>query len=407
MRHLLPEALAAAQRQCELHLTLLEGWVRTNSFTANIPGVDAVGERLAEAFAGLGLTLERRTGPGYGAHLCWRTAAWERAGGPGPDGGLGGRLVLVGHHDTVFPPGTFEVFDRDGDRLRGPGVLDMKGGLLVACAGLSALAQVGVLAELPLAVVSVADEEVGSPSSRPFLEDVARGAGAALVFEAGRAGDRIVTRRKGTGKLFVTATGRAAHSGNQHAEGISAIRALARFIDAVEALTDYSRGVTVNVGTVSGGTSANTVPAHAECVVDFRFERTADGEVLARAAQDLAREVEVGTGAVLDVQGGVRRHPLEPSDRSLDLYRRYAACAAAAGLGHEECPPIGGGSDANTVSAIGVPAIDGLGPRGRGFHTHEEYLEISSLQPKIEALVRFLVAWGWGPETTPTPPARS
>jgi glutamate carboxypeptidase len=401
MTDLLTDALAAAQQPRERLLSRLERWVRTNSFTANVEGVNAVGEQLAEAFVALGLTLERRKGEEVGDHLCFRTPAWESAarGDGATPGEAAGRLaprsglLLVGHHDTVFPPGTFEVWEREGDLLRGPGVLDMKGGLLVAWAGLAALAEVGALAALPLAVVSVADEEIGSPESRPFLEGVARDAGAALVFESGREGDRIVTRRKGTGKLFVTARGRAAHAGNHHAEGVNAIRALARFIDRLEGLTDYERGVTVNVGIVSGGSSANTVPAHAECAADFRLERVADGVALMRSAEALARTVERETGATLVLRGGVRRPPLERTAASAALFDRYAACAAAAGLGHEECPLVGGGSDANTVGALGVPAIDGLGPRGRGFHTHDEHIEVSSLAPKVEALIRFLVSW--------------
>lgn len=385
MSQVLPDSLAAAQQRREQVLPLLERLVRCNSFSRNIGGVNAVGDMLMEAFDLPGLSVERRRGHEVGDHLCWRTAAWN-------DGG-DRRLLLIGHHDTVFPEGTFEAFERDGDRLRGPGVLDMKGGLCVIWAALGGLADAGLLPGIPLALVSVGDEEIGSVDSRPFLEEVAAGARAAMVFEAGRTGDRIITQRKGTGRFEVGVAGVAAHAGNHHADGVSAIRALARFVDQVENETDYGTGVTVNVGTIRGGSSANTVPARAECEIDFRFEQARHGEELVSRVDRLARSIGEGTGARFSITGGVRRGPLERSEASVALYQRYAECARAAGLAGDECPLIGGGSDANTVSAVGVPAIDGLGPRGRGFHTHDEYIEVSSLALKIDALVRLLVSF--------------
>lgn len=380
----LTEALAAAQRRSDELLPMLRRWVETNSYSGNVEGVNAVGSMLAEDFDLPGLALERHTGDGVGDHLIWRTAAWDGAGAE--------RVVLIGHHDTVFPPGTFEVWERDGDRLRGPGVLDMKGGLLIIRTALACLDEVGALADLPLAVACVGDEEIGSNHSRPILEDLARGAGAALVFEAGRVEDMIVTQRKGTGRLMVSVAGVAAHAGNHHPDGVNAIWALSRFIDRVQRLTDYDAGVTVNVGLISGGSSANTVPAHAECTIDFRYERAEDGHAVVAGADAAAREVGADSRATFTLTGGIRRAPLERTDASVALFRRYAECAAAAGLGNAECPLMGGGSDANTVSAVGVPAIDGLGPRGKGFHTHDELIEVSSLPMRIDALIRFLLA---------------
>ncbi len=267
----------------------------------------------------------------------------------------------------------------------------MKGGLVVIHTALAALADIGVLAELPLAVVSVGDEEIGSRHSRPLLEKFCRGARAALVFEAGRAGDAIITQRKGTGRLYIRAEGKAAHAGNHHADGINAIWALARFVVEAQKHTDYDAGFTVNVGLFEGGSSANTVPAEAKCTIDFRYMSAAQGESLARALSEVAAEISTESGARLVVEGGIRRPPLERDDSSVALYRQYADGARAAGLGDGECPLMGGGSDANTVSAQGVPAIDGLGPRGRGFHTHDEFIEVSSLPLRIEALLRYLL----------------
>ncbi|HUJ60435.1 MAG TPA: M20 family metallopeptidase [Kofleriaceae bacterium] len=359
-------------------------WVEINSYTANIDGVNRVGALLREAFAlpGLGCTVVPG-GPSHGDHLIWRTPAAASA----PP------IVLVGHHDTVFPPGHFETWREDGDRVTAPGVLDMKGGLSVIRGACAALADVGALAALPLIVVSVADEEVGSPSSKPHLEAAARGAQCALVFESGRAADAIITRRKGVGSMTVTMHGKAAHAGNNHKDGANAIWALAKFVDAAQQLTDYARGQTVNVGQFTGGTSKNTVAERAECSLDLRYQTVADAEALVGALRDAAASAAAAVpGVRADVQGGANRLPLEKTAASAALRDEYAACARAAGLGDGEAALLGGGSDANTVAPLGVPVIDGLGPRGAGFHTTSEYAELSTFLPKAEALVRFL--WG-------------
>jgi glutamate carboxypeptidase len=316
----------------------------------------------------------------FADHVVFRT----RAAGP--------VIALVGHLDTVFRPGVFEGYRRDGELARGPGVLDMKGGLVVVGTALSALAHVGALAELALRFVVVSDEEVGSPEGQEILREAVVGATAGLVFEAGRANDAIVTRRKGTGNLVATATGRAAHAGNAHEQGVNAIWALSRFIDRAQTLTDYERGTTVNVGRIEGGQGRNTVPDSARAEFDIRFTSAGEADlVLARlAAEAKAAEASV-SGASIELSGGVSRLPLERSAASAALYTEFAACARAAGLRASEAPLTGGGSDANTLSALGIPCIDGLGPRGTGFHTKDESIEIATLVPKAEALVRFLL----------------
>ncbi|HWM86201.1 MAG TPA: M20 family metallopeptidase [Kofleriaceae bacterium] len=374
---------AAARAEAGL-LPVLERWVRINSFTSNRAGVNQMADALEADFAPLDLLCTRHPGDGLGDHLVWRTAAWDRR----PER----RVLLVGHHDTVFPPGAFELFERDGDRVRGPGALDMKGGLLVVRTALQALAEAGALDALPVALVTVGDEEIGSPTSRELIEELARGARAGLVFESGRRDDTIVTRRKGTGGVKVVARGRAAHAGNQHRDGINAIWGLARLIDRLQRLTDHDRGITVNVGLVSGGEAKNTVPAHAECGIDIRFVRAVDGNDLVAAIDRAARAVAEESGVSFAIEGGVRRSPLERSDASAELCRLYSENARRFGMGGGECGLVGGGSDANTVSAVGVPAIDGLGPRGAGFHTHDEYIELSTLVPRAQALIATLLA---------------
>jgi glutamate carboxypeptidase len=380
----LQSILDVATRRAPEALALLRQWVEQNSFTGSIENVNRMGALLKRAFELPELRLEVQPGNGFGDHLAWHTPAWETA----PEA----RIVLVGHHDTVFPPGSFEGWREEGDRVRGPGVLDMKGGIVAVWSALGALSECSELSRIPLLFVSVADEEVGSVDSRRFTARLARGARAALVFEAGRAGDAIITRRKGTGSVRVCVTGKAAHAGNQHKAGINAIWALSRFVDRAQKLTDYDRGVTVNVGVISGGTSKNTVPAQAECTLDFRIVAREDAARVEGSLQASALELEQETGAHFELDGGLRRPPLEPGEASLALFRRYGEHARAEGLGGAESALIGGGSDANDVSALGVPSIDGLGPRGRGFHTPDEYIEPQTLPQKAAALIRFLVA---------------
>lgn len=352
--------------------------VAINSFTENREGGLEVGRGLEELFAVPGLSLARTSSAKYADHLVFTSEG-------------AGRIALVGHLDTVFPPGTFEGFERDGDLARGPGVLDMKGGLVVVAYALKALAQSGALPALSLVIV--ADEEVGSPEGQAVIREAVAGSKSALVFEAGRKGDLVITRRKGTGSVQLTAHGKAAHAGNAHKEGVNAVWALAKLVDRLQLLTDYGRGITVNVGKFTGGTSKNTVPDQASALVDFRFETRADGEAVVAAIRVAADECAAAVpGARIEVSGGIARLPLERTDESVALMNAYGEAARAAGLASGEAGLIGGGSDASTTSAIGIASIDGLGPRGIGFHTHDEQIEIATLLQKAEALARFLAA---------------
>ncbi len=357
--------------------------VETNSYTENPEGGRKVGTMLRDLFAIEGLEVGVRPSERFADHLVLRTR-----------GDLPNRraVALVGHLDTVFPPGTFEGYRRDGDFARGPGVLDMKGGLVVVAFALKALAATGELASLaPLRVVVVSDEEVGSPEGQGVIAAAISGSSACLVFEAGRAGDAIITRRKGTGAMTAVAHGVAAHAGNAHKEGANAIWVLARFVDGVQQLTDYDRGVTVNVGRIAGGQSKNTVPDRAEAQLDLRFCSRLDADQLVAAVRAQAERAAAGVaGTRIDLLGGIARQPLERTEASAKLMAEYAACARTHGLGGGEAPLVGGGSDASTASALGIAAIDGLGPRGAGFHTKDERIETSSLVPKAQALARFL-----------------
>jgi glutamate carboxypeptidase len=361
--------------------------VDINSFTENPEGGRKVGTLLRELFAAEGVEATSRPSERFADHLVFRS----RPAAPNRDA-----VALVGHLDTVFPPGTFEGYRRDGALARGPGVLDMKGGLVVIAFALKALAATGGLDRVvPLRIVVVADEEVGSPEGQGVIAAAIAGSAACLVFEAGRDADAIITRRSGTGQMAVVVHGHAAHAGNGHAQGANAIWAAARFVDAAQRLTDYDRGVTVNVGRFTGGETTNTVPDRAEVHVDLRFRANADADALVASIHRAADEAVASVPRTrVELQGGVLRRPLERTEASAKLLGEYGACARAHGLGSAEAPLIGGASDASTSASLGIPSIDGLGPRGGGFHTKDEHIEIASLVPKAQALARFLAGRG-------------
>ncbi len=362
----------------------LAALVNVNSFTDNPDGGRRVGALLKETFAMPGLTCEGVGSARFADHLIFRSAG-DAARPP---------MALLGHLDTVFPPGKFEGYRVDGELRRGPGVLDMKGGLVVIAWALKAIARtVGLERISPLRLVVVSDEEVGSPEGRPLIQQVIAGCGGCLVFESGRANDAIVTQRKGTGAITATAHGKAAHAGNNHADGANALWALARFIDRAQALTDYPKGVTVNVGKVTGGQGKNTVPDLAVAELDIRFATKADADDLMQRLRETAGAAGASLpGTRVELDGGPARLPMERSEASVKLMQAYAVCAKAHGLGADEAPRVGGGSDACTSSAMGIPSIDALGPRGKGFHTVDEYIEVKTLISRAQALADFLVA---------------
>jgi glutamate carboxypeptidase len=361
----------------------LESLVVVNSYTENRDGGCKVGALLRDLFSSSGIDTSVHPSQRFADHLVFRS----RSESSNRDA-----VALVGHLDTVFPPGTFEGYRQSDGYAYGPGVLDMKGGLVVVAFAVQALAAtLGLERVVPLRVVVVSDEEVGSPEGQAIIGGAVGGASACLVFEAGRAQDAIITRRKGTGAVTAVVHGRAAHAGNNHRDGANALWALSRFIDGVQGLTRYEDGVTVNVGRAAGGETTNTVPDRAEAQIDLRFTTRADADALIASIRRIAAEAALSVpGTRIELGGGVQRLPLERTDASARLLAEYGACAHAHGLGDAEALLVGGGSDASTASALGIPAIDGLGPRGTGFHTKDERIELSSLVPKAQALARFL-----------------
>ena len=356
---------------------LLERLVRQSSFSQDPPGVNAVVAMLDQELRRIGLKTERIRSTRFGDHLHFEST------------GQGPFTFLVGHTDTVHPRRAFDGFELAGDLAKGPGVFDMKGGLVVTLFALEALARAALLRHVPVRGLIVSDEEVGSPDSQPLLRQRAQGAACALGFEPGREGDAIVTRRKGVASLSVAARGVAAHAGNAHERGRNAVWALARFVDRAQALTDYQRGLTVNVGVFQGGTTKNTVPDLARAEVDLRYVTAEDGQRLYAALEEAAAAATV-EGTRLELVKSAWRPPMLRSDASAELARAFGRCQEDSGLGSGEAPLSGGGSDASTTSDMGIPSIDGLGPRGSGYHTTDERVDLATLVPKATALARFL-----------------
>jgi glutamate carboxypeptidase len=291
-------------------------------------------------------------------------------------------LLILGHSDTVHPIGTLQENPcrMDGDRLYGPGGYDMKAGIYLALTALRELATAGATA-LPVDFLIVPDEETGSHASRPHTESFAARARYTLVCEPARAnGGKCVTARKGTGILRLGVKGRAAHAGVQHEKGRSAIREMAHQILALEAMTDYARGVTVSVGSIEGGTATNTVPALCRCMVDFRLPDLRSADELLDKMQSLT---PVGCDLELDIDVEINRPPMVKNDAAVALLAHAQESARHAGFILEDAPMTGGGSDANFTSALGVPTLDGLGADGDGAHTLQEHILVSTLEARL------------------------
>lgn len=349
--------------------------VDIDSHSFDKPGTDRVAQAMQGWLQADGIAAEHRGAVQEGDVLIARLPGSQPAAAP---------VVLMGHRDTVFPTGT--VAERpwrvEGERGYGPGVSDMKAGLVLQCHVLMAL---GRLPPLPFPVIGLftADEEIGSRNGRIAIEAHARGARAAFNAEPGRVSGNVVTERKGGANFRLQVTGRAAHAGMNHADGASAIETLARKIQALHALTDYGAGITTNVGLVAGGLSSNTVAPQAEARLDVRFCTLHQREQLFSRILDVVRAPGVpGTEARCEQTSEFL--PLEPR-WSAELMARYQAGAAQVGFGVEG-EFTGGCSDAGFTASLGIPTLCGVGPVGAKAHTDAEYCCLDTLVPRAQAL---------------------
>ena len=363
----------------------IRAWVAIESPTDDPAAVNRMADRVAADATKAGARLARMPGTdGFGDHFLV-SSPWGAEDEPG--------ILVLSHLDTVHPTGTLAgpaPFRVEGDVAFGPGIYDMKGGALLALAALRHLIGAGQPTPLPIRQLFVADEEVGSLTSRAIIEREARRARFVLVTEPAREGGRVVTARKGVARFDLRVTGRAAHSGTRHGDGRSAIKELARQIVDIEAMSDPATGLTVNVGVIRGGTRANVVAATAEAEIDMRLPDAATGEAaMARLRALRPYDPDV----TLAVTGGMNRPAFTKSPGIAQLFEHARGLAAEIGIDLQDLA-TGGGSDGNFTAALGVPTLDGLGVDGQGAHTHAEQLLISSLVPRATLLLRLFQTLG-------------
>lgn len=370
--------------QQEAMVALLREIVSIDSGSYNKAGTDAVGAVLERFFASHGITVERVPQKVHGD--CLRALPRHEAAG----GNAGGNIVLMGHRDTVFPDGEVVArpFRIEGGRAYGPGVSDMKAGVVMNAFVLAAFHQFGG-APGPLVGLFTADEEIGSPEGRAVIEAEARNARVVLNSEPGRITGNVVTGRKGGVFMVFHVTGKAAHAGASFKDGISAIEELARKIQALHALTDLERGITVNVGLVRGGQSVNTVAPWAEGEIDLRYVEPAQrDEVMGRIERIIATASLPGTSATLRIKGEFV--PLVQSPAAKRLFDAYAAAAAESGF-TVAGEYSGGCADSGFAAAMGAPTLDGVGPMGGKAHSPDEFLEVATMVPRAQACARTIL----------------
>jgi glutamate carboxypeptidase len=301
-------------------------------------------------------------------------------------------VMLLGHFDTVWDVGQIErmpLREQDG-RLYGPGVFDMKASIAVALGAVRRLRQTASSSSPRLVMLWTTDEEIGSETSRAAIETFARETRAVLVLEPSLPGGAAKTSRKGCGDYELTVHGVSAHAGLDPGKGASAIHELAHQVVAITALQDPTRGVTLNVGRISGGSRTNVVADVAHASIDLRVPTMADAAIMERSLRGLRPYL---SGTRLELQGGVGRPPLERTDGVVRLYEVARDVARQLGQDLKE-GAAGGGSDGNFTAAIGVPTLDGLGPRGDGAHALHEHVELDDLAWRAAFLASLLSRLG-------------
>ena len=367
-------------------LAALERMVNTDGGSYDKAGVDAVGAQIRAFCEGHGIPVEVVPRAKHGDCLKARVAGGSSFGG----GNEKRNIVLMGHRDTVFPKGEPErrPFTVKDGIAYGPGVADMKAGLVMNMFVLAAFKQFGG-APADLLGLFTGDEEIGSPEGREVIEATAKEARVVFNSEPGRPSGNVVTGRKGGVFSVFDIEGKAAHSGGNFEAGISAIGELAAKITAIHALTDLKRGITLNVGLVSGGQSVNTVAPWAQGQIDLRYVELADrDEVMGRIHEIIGRSHVPGTRAKLTIKGEFR--PLNATESSNRLFALYQGAAADAGL--KVAGEFSGGcADSGFTAALGAPTICAVGPVGGKAHSPEEYLEVASMVPRAQAMARAIL----------------
>ena len=360
-------------------VTLLRQLVEIESPSTDKAAVDRLGTLVAGELRRLGAAVTIDGQAVTGDHVIGR---W----GSGPAG-----ILVMCHLDTVYNIGALKdnpVREENG-KLYGPGAIDMKGSIAQTLAALSALVENGKMPKRPITALFTSDEEIGSDSSRALIEQLGAQSALVLCMEPALADGSLKTWRKGIGGFNITVRGRSTHAGADHENGVNAVEEMAHQILALQKLTDYSAGTTVNVGVVNGGSRSNVVPDECRIEVDLRAMTAADADRLCAAITALK---PVNSKAAIAVTGGMNRPPMPRTEKIAAAFATAQKIAGALGLTLGE-GGTGGGSDANFVAPLGVPLLDGLGPIGNGAHSEREHVVIKSLPERAALLAGILSEW--------------
>jgi glutamate carboxypeptidase len=356
---------------------LLTALVAAESFSADKAGVDAVGQLVADELRRRGAEISRFPQTQTGDHVL---GVFNH--------GAGAPILMLLHMDTVHPAGTFAArYKIEEGKLYGPGAFDMKAGHVIALYAIQALQALGQMPNREIRLLFTSDEEIGSYTSRALIEAQARGAALVMVMEPALADGRLKSSRRGVGNFTLVARGRAAHAGGGHERGINAIQEMAHHVLAIQALTDYGRGIATTVSLIKGGIASNVVPDRCEVQVDARANTQADAEWMSAQIHNLR---PVLPGAQLEISGGFERPPMECNAERLAIFERLKAIAAP--IMTLEHGPSGAGSDAAFTAPI-APTMDGLGAVGDGLHAADEHVILDSLVERAAMNALILRDW--------------
>jgi len=349
----------------------LERLVRAESPSDQKRAVDECGRVLQRLFEDrIGVRALIFPQPVVGNHLWFSVGNADR------------QILIIGHFDTVWDTGRLS-YRVEGENAFGPGIFDMKGGLIQAMWAVRAIRELGFPLNRKIVFLLTTDEEVGSPTSREIIEQEAMKSEVVLVVEPPVAGtNALKTGRKGLGQFTVRIKGKAAHAGNNSQDGISAVREMAHQILFLDSLTDHSVGITVNAGIAQGGTRLNVIAEQAEIHVDVRVAAMSEADRMVSVIRHLT---PVLPGALISVEGGIIRPPMERSEATEKLFSLAAACGKELGVTLTEAT-VGGGSDGNFTAALGIPTLDGLGAVGKGAHAENEQVVIGQLPVRAALL---------------------
>ena len=362
---------------------LLKTLVETESPSHDKAAVDRVGAIVVEEARRLGAQVEIIPNKETGDHVLAKFA-WSA-----DEARDDGAILILCHMDTVFPLGTIQKtpYREDGDKIFGPGTLDMKAGIVIALTAIEKAKETGF--NRPVTLVCTSDEEIGSDTSRELIESLAKESMLVFVMEGALLDGSLKTWRKGTGEFWVKTKGRAAHAGGDHQAGRNAIEEMAHQVIAIQKLTDYSRQTTLNVGVIQGGTVSNVVPEEAVIQVDVRVMQPGEWE---RLESEMKKLKPVLNGTSIEISGGLNRPPMPFDEKMQATFEKAKSIAARIGM-NLTAGGTGGASDGNFVAPLGIALLDGMGAVGEGYHSEREYIFADSLEQKTELIAALIREW--------------